>query len=69
LLSLEFGWVAKKGDRWLSRRMGGLQGNGLLRRWGVAKKGDGWLRKRMDGLEGDVRLRRGEGWLIRVLGG
>ncbi len=39
--------MAKKGDRWLSRGMGALQGNGMLRRWGVAKKGDGWLRRGM----------------------
>jgi hypothetical protein len=35
--------VAKQGDGWLSRGMGGY-----ARGW-VAKKGDGWLRRVMGG--------------------
>jgi len=35
--------VAKKGDGWLKREMGGLKG-----RW-VDKKGDGWLKRELGG--------------------
>ena len=43
-------WVAKEGDGWLRREMGGYEGIWVARvgEW-VAKEGDGWLRWEMGG--------------------